>query len=396
MAFFPKIEKVARDLTISHFFLMFGYKLFSLYFPLFLIAKGFSLPEIGYNYLLIYLPIAIFAPVVGFLNHKINPAVLAGFGILGYGVYVLGMIVIQDPVLFYLWQVLLGISAALFFASSRAILMGASLKNYDKAFSWFYNAPFYASAIAPIVGAFFIWKFDFIGVFILSLALQFFTAIFCFSQLKNRTRKLVDKGFRFKQFWQNYQKIFVKVKKKHFLYPLLVSFSVLLLAGFYHAFFVLFLKDIGWTQNQILVYGAVFSLVFLPFSFFLIKRIASQKSKKNIFQGSLIVGFFSALLGIVASFLNFFLIILIAVGKSLGGLMASSGRSGFVSLKLKKYPEEAGAMDTIFSPLGTALGALLGGLLIASLNFSGLFLIGGIFVLLIGVCGYFLFQRDSL
>lgn len=119
MSILPKIEKVTRDATISHFFLMFGYKLFSLYFPLFLVARGFSLPEVGYTYLLIYLPIALFAPFVGFLNHKINPAILASVGILGYGVYALGMILIRNPALFYFWQVLLGISAALFFCLSQ-------------------------------------------------------------------------------------------------------------------------------------------------------------------------------------------------------------------------------------------------------------------------------------
>jgi len=77
MPIFPKIEKITRDATISHFFLMFGYKLFSLYFPLFLVSRNFSLPQVGYTYLLIYLPIAIFAPFVGFLSHKINPAILA-------------------------------------------------------------------------------------------------------------------------------------------------------------------------------------------------------------------------------------------------------------------------------------------------------------------------------
>ena len=55
MFIFPKIEKITKDATITHFFLMFGYKLFSLYFPLFLVAREFSLPEVGYTYLLIYL-----------------------------------------------------------------------------------------------------------------------------------------------------------------------------------------------------------------------------------------------------------------------------------------------------------------------------------------------------
>jgi hypothetical protein len=47
----PKIEKITFDVSVSHFLLMFGYKLFSLYFPLFLIAHGLSLPQVGYTYL---------------------------------------------------------------------------------------------------------------------------------------------------------------------------------------------------------------------------------------------------------------------------------------------------------------------------------------------------------
>jgi hypothetical protein len=66
-----------------------------------LVARGFSLPEVGYTYLLIYLPIALSAPFVGFLNHKINPAILASIGILGYGLYSLGMILIRNEDLFY-------------------------------------------------------------------------------------------------------------------------------------------------------------------------------------------------------------------------------------------------------------------------------------------------------
>jgi MFS family permease len=142
---------------------MFGYKLFSLYFPLFLVAKNFSIPQVGYTHFLIYLPIALSAPIVGFLNHRINPAILASLGIFGYGIYALGMIIFPNLFLFYLFQILLGISAALFFVSSRAILMGSKLENPDRAFAWFYSATSYAEAIAPAVGAFFIWKFNFTG-----------------------------------------------------------------------------------------------------------------------------------------------------------------------------------------------------------------------------------------
>ena len=200
MAIIPKIERITRDATISHFFLMFGYKLFSIYFPLFLVTRGLSLPEVGYTYLLIYLPIALFTPIAGFLNHRINPAILVSLGILGYGIYALGMILIQNPGLFYSWQIILGVSAALFFVSSRNILMGSPLENPDRAFGWFYSAPFYAEAIAPAVGALFIWKFGFVGVFAFSLIIHFFNSIFSFLKLKSSVWGLVDRGFKLKKY----------------------------------------------------------------------------------------------------------------------------------------------------------------------------------------------------
>jgi MFS family permease len=393
----PKIEKITRDATISHFFLMFGYKLFSLYFPLFLVARGFSLPEVGYTYLLIYLPIALSAPFVGFLNHKINPAILASIGILGYGLYSLGMILIRNEALFYFWQVLLGISAALFFVSARAILISSKLENYDQAFGWFYTAPFYADALAPCVGALFIWKFNFVGVFIFSLILQIFTAIFCFTQLnpvrnnisngvKKQKINPLDKEFSFQKFQENYQKVLPKITGRDALPSILISFSVLLLAGFYFAFFVLFLKDsLSWSQNLILVFISVSSFLFLPISIFLINQLGKWESQKSIFQGGLISGAFSILFGALIPALNFLITLLITLGRSAGSLICNSGRSGLLSQKLKENPEEAGAIDTIFSPLGIALGALISGAIIGFLGYQLLFILGGVFVILVGL-----------
>ena len=271
MSILPKIEKITRDTTIVHFFLMFGYKLFSLYFPLFLLSRHFSLPQVGYAYFLIYLPIAIFSPLVGFLNHKINPAILASSGVVGYGIYSLGMILIRHPGLFYFWQAFLGISAALFFVSARAILISAPLENPNRAFGWFYTAPFYAEAIAPAVGALFIWKFNFTCVFIFSLIIQIFTAIFCFTQLKKQEIKPLNKFFNFQGFQQNYQKVLPRIKGRDVLPSILISFSVLLLAGFYFAFFVLFLKDsLSWSQNQFWFSFQYFLPSFCQFHFFLL------------------------------------------------------------------------------------------------------------------------------
>jgi MFS family permease len=382
----PKIEKITLDATFSHFLVMFGYKLFSLYFPLFLVARGFSLPEVGYTYLLIYLPLAFSAPIVGFFNHKINPAILATFGILGYGLYALGMILIQDPSLFYFWQILLGISAALFFASLRAILMGSFLENPERAFGWFYSAPFYADAFAPAVGAFFIWRFNFVGVFILSLLIHIFNAIYCLTKLTKPAQTLPDRGFKFENFQKNYLIAFQKLKSKTVLGLISISFSILLLIGFYRAFFVLFLKqELIWSQGLILAFGAIFSLLFFPASWWVIKKLEAQPNSKNIFWGGMTVGFFTILFGAMVPLLNFFSVLLINIGRSIGNLMVNSGRSGLINRELKDYPEEAGAIDTIFSPLGVAIGSLISGMLIFLLGFKFLFILGGILVLATGI-----------
>ena len=227
----PKIEKITFDASLSHFLLMFGYKLFSLYFPLFLVARGLSLPEVGYTYLLIYLPIAVFAPVVGFLNHKINPVILAAFGIFGYGFYCLGMILIhpvQMPISFFAFQVLLGISVAMFFVSMRWILIVSKLESPNRAFAWFYSSPYYADAIAPAIGALIIWQFNFIGVFVFSLILQFLNAGFCLSRLNKFERRhwRMSPSITGKNYFKNYQKVFNILKqKKHFYFTRCFFFS---------------------------------------------------------------------------------------------------------------------------------------------------------------------------
>jgi len=384
----PKIEPITRDASISHFFLMFGYKLFSLYFPLFLVAKNFSIPQVGYTNFLIYLPIALFAPVVGFFNHKINPAILASLGILGYGIYALGMIIFPNLITFYIFQIILGLSAALFFVSSRAILMEAKLESPDRAFAWFYSAVSYADAFAPAVGALIIWKFDFLGVFVLSLVFQIFNAIFFFTRLRKQTSNLTEK-IEVKQSIQNYSKVVGVIKERNTSLFIVISFLVLILAGFNNTFFVLFLKNLGWSQNQILLFNSMLSLVFLPISLWVIKQVSKFRSEINICRGGQIVGVFSILLGGMANILNFYYVFFIMMGKSIGGLMANSGRSGLLNTKLREYPEELAAVDTIFSPLATAVGAIIGGLIIGSLGYPLIFILGGIIIFGTGFLGVF-------
>ncbi|MFA5232317.1 MAG: MFS transporter [Candidatus Paceibacterota bacterium] len=376
-------EKLALNVSLVHFFLMFGYKLFSLYFPLFLVEKGLQIFQIGYTNFLIYLPIALFAPLAGFLNHRINPGVLASLGILGYGIYSLGMIFFPNLFIFYLLQIILGVSASLFFVSLRSLLMGYHLKKPDKSFAWFYSAPSYADAFAPAVGALCIWKFGFSGVFAFSVFIQALTAVFCFVKLKKPAQSLTEKT-EVEESVGNYAQVLNDIKKKRTGRFVFLSFLILILAGFNNAFFVLFLKNIGWSQNQILVFSSLISMAFLPISFFTAFWLDKRKSTANILKGSRIAGTFSIILGLAANVLNFYSMFVIVLFKNIGGLITNSGRSGLLSTKLKKYPEESAAVDTVFSPLAASLGALAGGGLITLLGYPLIFTLGGILVLLFG------------
>ncbi len=383
---FPKLEKITRDTSVVHFFLMFGYKLFSLYFPLYLVERSFSLAQVGYTNFLIYLPIALFAPVAGYLNHRINPGILTTIGVVGYGIYSLGMILFPNLFVFYILQVILGISASLFFVSARAILMGYKLEKPDRAFAWFYSSPSYADAFAPAVGALFIWKFGFAGVFAFSVIIQALTAIFCFTRLRKQTQSLTE-DIKMEESGQNYLKVLQTMKLKGTAPLILTSFLVLLIGGFNNTFFVLFLKNLGWSRDKILIFSSILSLVLLPVSFFIIKTVGKFKSSINISRGSQIVGISTALLGGLSGIMNFYSAFIIMLGQNIGGLMTGSGRSGLLATKLRKYPEESAAVDTIFSPLSTAFGALMGGLIISILGYPLIFLVGGILIFFVGTVG---------
>ncbi|MFH1036912.1 MAG: MFS transporter [Patescibacteria group bacterium] len=372
MTIFPKIEQITRDATLSHFFLMFGYKLFSIYFPLFLVSKNFSLHQIGYTNFLIYLPMALFAPIAGYLSHRINLAVLSALGIAGYGIYALGMIIFPTNFTFYLFQIVLGISAALFFVSSRAMLMGSKLESYDRAFAWFYSANSYAAAISPAIGALIIWRFGFIGVFVLSLVLQFFNAIFFFRRFKKQVTHLPD-NIKIGESVKNYFSSLGKIKNKNNSPFILISFLVLILAGFNNTFFVLYLKNLGMSQSQILIFNSLLNLVFLPTSLWVIKWVSKFRSEINVSWGSQVAGFFSFLLGGFYSIMNFYTVFVVTLGNYIGSLIADSGRSGLLSRKLKDHTEESAAIDTIFSPLATSIGAVIGGLIIGPLGYPLIF-----------------------
>ena len=124
-------------------------------------------------------------------------------------------------------------------------------------------------------------------------------------------------------------------------------------------------------------------MLFLPLSLLVIKHLGKSRSEKNIFQGGIVNALFSIVFGITIPILSFLSVLTVNMGRSIGSLICNSGRSGLISEKLKKYPEEAGAIDTIFSPLGGALGSFIAGLVIGFLGYGNTFIFGGIFVIIV-------------
>ncbi len=377
---FTKIEKTTRNIAFIHFCVMFGYKMFSLFFPLFLVEKHFSLPQVGYSAFVLYFSMVLLAPLVGFLNHKINSGVLAALGILGYGLYCLGMMFFPNFLIFYLLQILLGLSAALFFVSARTILMGSYLENPNRAFAWFYVAPSYADAIAPLVGALIIWKFGFYGVFAVGFCVQFLVSLFCFFTLSNsigfETKKTSPKVSL-----QNYGRVLDNIRKKKITPFILLAFVILVCNGLINTFFVLFLKNLGWSRETILLFNALLSLAFLPVSMAVVSVIGKLKSRRNVYFGSVITALFYVILGGLSMFLNFYSLFLLMTVQSIGGLMVGSGRSALMTTKLKEYPQESAAVDSIFSPFSTAVGGLIGGLVIVLFGYPLIFIFSGAVIL---------------
>ena len=367
---FFEIEPIAKNLSFSHFFLSFGYKLFSLYFPLFFVFKGLSFQQVGYTYLLIYLPIAIFAPISAFLCSRFNSFVLIVLGSLGYLFYSVGMLLNVSLFIFYLFQVFLGISASFFFVASRNLLVSLSEKP-DKSFGWFYSVPSYADVLGPVVGAILIWKFNFAGVFIFSVLVHLFNVFYSLGFFKKHDISKTIKKENFSKIKNDYFSVFSKLGESKILIIMLLIFLILLLAGFYRAFFVLFIRDsLGWSQDKILFFLALNSLVFIPISWWVIKIIGTQKSRKNILQGTIIDALTTLVLGLWYQFFNFMSLFVLEIIDGIGGLMISSGRSGFLARHFKKFSQEVSAFDTMFTSLGVSLGSLLGGFLLKYFQFS--------------------------
>jgi MFS family permease len=261
-SWFPKMEKTTFDVSLVHFLLMFGFKIFSLYYPLFLISIGFSVLNVGSIYLLTYFVIAVTSVVINFYIHRFNPAKIAAVGIFGYGVFALMMLFIGTAqwvnwtvssnlpiglVIFYIAQIILGFSAAAWLVSLRLILMKSKTDSHSRSFGWFYSMPHYAAALAPAIGGVVIWKFGFAGVFALSVIIQFANAIYAYFRLNGNLEigrrqhpgMLPSEMPPTVNLRKNYSKVLSIIKSERAIFIILLFlFSALILGGIYRAFFV--------------------------------------------------------------------------------------------------------------------------------------------------------------
>jgi len=416
------MEKTTFDVSLVHFLLMFGYKLFSLYYPLFLISIGFSILNIGSIYLLTYSMIAVSSIIINFYIHKFNPSKVAAVGIAGYGIFALMMLLGRNIHIFYLAQIVLGFSAAAWLVSLKLILMKSETQSKSCSFGWFYSMPHYAAAIAPAVGGLVIWKFGFTGVFLLSVLIQFANAFYAYARLNGNTcswfhcpdravEPIAQKGStnlthpqplsrgELPQWSQrtkinirkNYSDILKIIKSdRAFILILIVLFSVLILGGIYRAFFILFLESLYFPQEEIIKFITIASIAYLPLSVVVIKTMGKLKNIKIISGGMVVEGSATIILGIFANAMNLLGLFMVMMIDTLGALLLGSGKSALLSKKLKNYQEEASTMDTVITTLGPAFGGFVGGIAISYIGFQNTFLFAGIIVFMFGIISWFI------
>lgn len=398
---FRPIGKTTLNVSVIHFLLMFGFKLFSLYYPLYLVSIGLSVMKVGWVYLLINITIAIVAVAANFWIHKINPAKAAALGIFGYGLYALIMLLNTGPVIFYTAQVLLGFSAALWLVSLKSIIIESHPRNYNNSFGWFYSAPEYASALAPAIGGLIIYKFGFGAVFGLSVIIQFTNAIWAYYKLRDinipviaSEDEAISKTFHFKNLKENYLAIFSSLKKDQIAsFALIVVFITVIFSGMHRPYFVLFLKELNYTQNDIIGFLSLLSLLFIPLSWIVIKFISKHSSYKNISLGSTISGVIFIIIGLWSNFLNLIQIFMFILFDTVAELMNGSGKSSMLAQKFAKFKEEASTIDTILLTVGSALGSIIGGIVISQIGFNATFLFGGLTVLIFSLI-FYLFTKS--
>jgi len=391
------MERVTFDVSMVHFLLMFGYKLFSLYYPLFLVSIGLSLVDIGGVYLITYSSIAFFSLVINHYIHKFDPVLIAVGGISGYGIFSCMMLVGQNIFIFYAAQIVLGFSAAAWMISLKLMLMESGPEKCGSGFCWFYSMPHYAAAIAPAIGGLIIWKFGFVGVFSASVLVHLVNALYAYFRL-SADSGLLKKGSLPRK-GQNMDRSRLAGALKILSHEKYISilatslFSALMLVGMYRAFLVIFLESVSHEKETIIQIISIASIIYLPVSFFTVKIINKLKTYEVVHKGIMIEGAVSIFLAVFSSILNFFGILAVLIADSFGVLLADVGTSSLLSRKLKDHHEEASTIDTIISTFFPAIGSLAGGIMISMVGYQNTFMYMGLVVFISASISFFCFSR---
>ncbi len=357
----------AISIPVAHFFILFGYKLFSLYFPLFLIEKNFSFSEIGYAYLLIYGTIALSSPLLRMIFTKRDAAKLIQLGFLGYILYSVGMIFSEDIIEIYLWQIFLGISSATFYISSRFII--SESKKVTEEFSYFYLTPFLVSFLAPFIGGILLLFFGFNGIFKISILVYILGMVV--------TKKLIKGVYKIHK-----RKGEIKLLKSAICANKLIFFVLaiaLISIGIYRSFFVVFLEEyIKLSKDKIVLFvttGALLvSLISLKSTNF-----TRRNEKNDIYLGNFLSGISSMIIAVSQSIAVLFALFLC---ENIGRWLSQTGKSGFLVKSIKRDKEMTAVFDTIFTSLFVALGSVCGGVIAEYFGIKFLFFFIGILLIL--------------
>ena len=129
--------------------------------------------------------------------------------------------------------------------------------NIERGFSWFYNAPFWADVISPLIGGFLIWRAGFSAVFALSAAITLGALAFACLKLWRVSAKLNGRDITIGKWLARWGSLIKEAVQPRTLPYLAISFSVLWMGGLYAEFFVLFLKNsLLWSKNLVIFYTA--------------------------------------------------------------------------------------------------------------------------------------------
>ncbi len=395
LSWMPRLEGTTFDVSFVHFLLMFGYKLFSLFYPLYLASVGISLVSIGNIYFLTYAIISVGCLAMNYYIHKVNPARLAALGILGYGLFAFLMLLSQDLGVLYLAQMVLGLSAAAWLVSLKFILMNAKTESRAASFGWFYSMPTYATALAPAVGGLIIWKFGFPGVFLASLVIQLCNAAYAYLRLRRNPDALSYRSAPAQPAgagqWRRYRAVLGLLNdRRNVLVMLSFIFATLVLGGIYRAFFVLLLEDIYGSQAEAIKFASAAAFMYVPCSILAIRLMGVSHKTRLVGAGIAAEGLAAAVLGVFYSALSLGAIFLLNVLDSMGALVMGAGKSAFFAKKLDQYKEEASTIDSVLTTLGPAVGGFVGGIGIACWGYRMTFALAGALVLVMGVYSFLL------